>query len=562
MSTLSKETIETANGGDTASLQPSVSTQPAPAQIHSDAVSLEVPLKVHGSKVTEILRGVTPHTEPFEEQASSMIVFPHGGVLRMSTSVNAGQMLVLTNLKSRQDAICRVVKVRTYSNSSSYVEVEFTHRQPGYWGVYFESEAEQESLAKDPVDVVAPASESKPAKPVSSDSRFIHFGSQEEVQPAASSTTSASVARVVPGPTSSKTTAEIPTVNVSQAQTSLNSSTEGRNKAQATPPTTSAAAAGIRARESDAPAIAAKIEATSLPLSEATAKTAESTFGSRLSSPLSNEQSAEGSNWFLIATCGAALFLAIGGGILLLRHKSPDVATATVQPSVAQSPVTQPVTTPPPQPVSVTPSASKLATSLSTVRETPSPVVKPDKEMAVVKESPSISDSATQPQPIVAPAPASRTSMPSVFGTLNAHPVARRQNVTTTAPNVDAGAPSGGENALLGITSPPNSSALPPPAFNANVPMPVGGRIKKPELLSRVLPQYPMLARQAHTQGEVALQIVVDKSGSVSEAKAISGPATLRQAAIDAVRRWKYESPDLDGQAITVEMLVTVRFQL
>ena len=122
MSTLSKETIEA--GSNSAGSPTGSSAPPAPAQIHSDAVSLEVPLKVHGSKVTEVMRGIPPHTEPFEEQTSSMIVFPHGGVLRMSTSVNAGQMLVLTNLKSRQDAICRVVKVRTYSNSASYVEVE------------------------------------------------------------------------------------------------------------------------------------------------------------------------------------------------------------------------------------------------------------------------------------------------------------------------------------------------------------------------------------------------------------------------------------------------------
>src|ERR1700683_3934926 len=83
-------------------------------QLRADAVSMEIPVKVHGSRVTEVVREVTPHTEPFEEQPTTMIVFPQGGVLRMSTAVNTGQMLVLTNLKSRQDAICRVVKVRTF----------------------------------------------------------------------------------------------------------------------------------------------------------------------------------------------------------------------------------------------------------------------------------------------------------------------------------------------------------------------------------------------------------------------------------------------------------------
>src|ERR1700735_1825497 len=150
MSTLSKETTPGTIMGSTeltAGLQP----QTTAGQVHSDAVSLEVSLKVHGSKVTTPGNGAAPQTEPFEEQTSSMIVFPHGGVLRMSTAVNAGQMLVLTNLKSRQDAICRVVKVRTYSNLQGYVEVEFTHKQPGYWSVYFPSEG--------------PAIANKPAQP-------------------------------------------------------------------------------------------------------------------------------------------------------------------------------------------------------------------------------------------------------------------------------------------------------------------------------------------------------------------------------------------------------------
>ncbi len=66
-----------------------------------------------------------------------MIVFPQGSVIRMSTAVTVGQMLVVTNLKTRQDAICRVVKVRTFTNMQGYVEVEFTHKQEGYWGVQF-----------------------------------------------------------------------------------------------------------------------------------------------------------------------------------------------------------------------------------------------------------------------------------------------------------------------------------------------------------------------------------------------------------------------------------------
>src|ERR1700733_1579971 len=143
MAPLIKDSLDVANSSATeiaaapTSAPPKTATSTG-ATLRADALSLEVPVKVHGSRVTEVARGVAPHTEPFEEETGTMIVFPHGGVLRMSTAVTVSQMLVVTNLKTRQDAICRVVKVRTFTNLQGYVEVEFTHAQPGYWGTQFQ----------------------------------------------------------------------------------------------------------------------------------------------------------------------------------------------------------------------------------------------------------------------------------------------------------------------------------------------------------------------------------------------------------------------------------------
>ena len=142
MAPILKDAVEVANSATGS--QPGLQ-RPTGGAMRADALSLEVPVKVHGSRVKEVVRGVAPSTEPFEEQTSTMIVFPQGGVLRMSTQANVGQMLVLTNLKTKQDAICRVVKVRANSNLQSYVEVEFTSRQNGYWGVHFPSEGSASS---------------------------------------------------------------------------------------------------------------------------------------------------------------------------------------------------------------------------------------------------------------------------------------------------------------------------------------------------------------------------------------------------------------------------------
>src|SRR5208282_4863631 len=229
MAPLTKDAVETGNSPqESAVSQSNPQPKSGGGHLRSDAVSLEVPVKVHGSRLTEAVRGAAPQMQPFEEQTTTMIVFPQGGVLRMAASVGAGQMLVLTNLKSKQDAICRVLKVRSFPNMQAYVEVEFTQAQPGYWGVYFAADGSagspkvvpaappaapppevnqkndlEVSWAPAPTAPPAPkpietttypkqvrptvpsAPAHPPAKPVSA---FVSIGSQEDVQLAASST--------------------------------------------------------------------------------------------------------------------------------------------------------------------------------------------------------------------------------------------------------------------------------------------------------------------------------------------------------------------------------------
>jgi protein TonB len=86
------------------------------------------------------------------------------------------------------------------------------------------------------------------------------------------------------------------------------------------------------------------------------------------------------------------------------------------------------------------------------------------------------------------------------------------------------------------------------------------GGAKLPQLLVRVIPQYPPLAKQTHTEGDVMLEIAVDKTGNVTDAKVLSGPAALRIAAIGAVKRWKYQP--VEGQTDSVKMTVTIQFRL
>jgi TonB family protein len=81
-----------------------------------------------------------------------------------------------------------------------------------------------------------------------------------------------------------------------------------------------------------------------------------------------------------------------------------------------------------------------------------------------------------------------------------------------------------------------------------------------PQLLSHPAPVYPLLARENHTEGDVSIQLVIDKSGNVTSATVITGPLVLRDAALQAVRRWKYQP--LGAQATQAKALVTLRFRM
>jgi periplasmic protein TonB len=81
-------------------------------------------------------------------------------------------------------------------------------------------------------------------------------------------------------------------------------------------------------------------------------------------------------------------------------------------------------------------------------------------------------------------------------------------------------------------------------------------------LLAKTLPQYPAIAKAAHIQGAVVLQATISKSGSIQNLRVISGPPMLQQAAMDAVRSWRYKPYLLNGEPVEVETTINVVFNL
>jgi protein TonB len=100
------------------------------------------------------------------------------------------------------------------------------------------------------------------------------------------------------------------------------------------------------------------------------------------------------------------------------------------------------------------------------------------------------------------------------------------------------------------------------PLSAQTAPLRVGGNIGPPTKIRHVGPQMPDAARQARVQGIVILEITVDESGRVSDAKVLRSIPLLDQAALDAVRQWEYRPSLLNGVAVPVVMTVTVPFYL
>jgi protein TonB len=89
-----------------------------------------------------------------------------------------------------------------------------------------------------------------------------------------------------------------------------------------------------------------------------------------------------------------------------------------------------------------------------------------------------------------------------------------------------------------------------------------GKGLPEAQLLSQVPPVYPPLARQARIQGNVVLHVIIGPDGRVKEITLISGHPLLVQAAIDAVRQWRYKTTMLNGFPVAAGTTATVTFTL
>ena len=110
----------------------------------------------------------------------------------------------------------------------------------------------------------------------------------------------------------------------------------------------------------------------------------------------------------------------------------------------------------------------------------------------------------------------------------------------------------------------PDGDLIPPPQApeRQKEPVRVGGRIEPPVRLVFVEPVYPPIAVAARKEGLVILEALISEDGIVRDVRVLRPEPLFEQAALTAVRQWRFSPTLLNGERVAVVMTVTVGFRL
>ena len=247
------------------------------------------------------------------------------------------------------------------------------------------------------------------------------------------------------------------------------------------------------------------------------------------------EEEGKGKSKIWIAAIAAVLLLGFGGFYALNRKPAPKPAVAgqTVAQPADSTSLTQ-TAKPKPGPATPTATAATPATATETAENTVQPSPAPVQSAAMTQQldARSVLDKSSLKQQSDAGAP------PPPSG------------------NIDMGS-SGASPSVFTSKPAPTVTAAP-----SNRVISVAASIMAGRAISRTPPAYPAFARTARVDGAVVLHATISKAGTIENVSVISGPPMLRQAALDAVRTWRYKPYLLDNEPVQVETTVNVIFVL
>jgi TonB family protein len=622
--------------------------------------------------------------EPFSERSQTVLVFGHGAVLRISALLAPGQLVFLTNEKTKKEVVCVVVKSKTDGNAVGYVELRFTEPAPGFWGMRFPSDTVLPQAATRPAtQVSAPVPQKatpvptpvavKPVslplpigvKPVTTvPATPVNATPEIPKVPATPAPTASPVAlqstpvieRAAPSVASSplfaptETNAVLPTPIGGTASSSHQSTDELKQQAArlqdqlssllfaetpkpaasttqsasentaapelaqkvldltnftpaplpaqpakcVAPPTKSSTSSldveeikipawlAPLARESETPAAVQSSSGEPDSLTEVEAVVSEpaeekssaevheisprpevAIFGGQLlgESAQSADAAQSGSRTGLFLGIAASLLL-IAGGVWYSRQPGNAISgllggsSTTSQPSVTpaaepESAIAKPVSHPEVPVVAASSLPTPAPVTSAPVKNTSSaPAPRNSSPMATPASTPT-------PSPRNTP-PVEEPKKPAVGDVRLAKPMINRGKAASSAagelePSIDVSASANSTAPLTTLsTAHPNEPAA---------PVPIGGDVKPAKLIKSVPPVYPAMARTQHVSGNVQIDALIDADGNVGAMKVLSGPALLREAALQSLKQWKYQPAELNGKPTSTHLTVTLQFR-
>jgi periplasmic protein TonB len=172
--------------------------------------------------------------------------------------------------------------------------------------------------------------------------------------------------------------------------------------------------------------------------------------------------------------------------------------------------------------------------------------------------------------PVVPPPPMRRASTPRADQTpavsrdaapIEAPPTIGPETISTGLPDVGEldGVPNGIPGGL-----PTESGWMPPaaPPVDASNPVRITGGVTPPRRIAFVQPVYPPIAQSNGITGRVVIEAIIGPTGEVQSARVVRSVPLLDQAALTAVRQWKYTPTLLNGVPVSVILTVSVDFML
>jgi protein TonB len=497
--------------------------------IKTNMVAHEVRVKVTGARPGKN----AGERELFTEETTSVLVFENGGVIRLSAAVAPGQLLFLTNEESKREVVAQVKRKRTYRPTSCFVELEFAEPSPGFWSMEFSAatallpkdaqEAEAAALVNS-AETTADEPSEPPAAPTVEEVQAL----KREVEalrerlklmqtPAASEQAPAPVP--VPDAPPAPAMADVPLVE---------SHANGEPEAA---PSVAFTAKSLPIEHDPAPTQLTAAKQVLLPKSslDFTTSLPKAKGSLRAKGNFTPGFRAGALRLALLATA----LVITAAGAAWYKHWIPWKSAAKK------------------------PSVSVPASAVNAKTSTPMG----SQEAAEVHSESSNTKVASD-------APVTSLGMPSQSAALPNTPAPEAADAAESAAQPSASSESVAQPAVR--RTPPSTklaekrSTVRPTAIAAtgSVAPPAGdSAIVPPKLIKSVRAVASLGAVRDFETGNVVIDAVVGTAGEVKVINVLSGPPSLRDAAVEALKQYRYEPATRNGQPVPAHVTVTIHFR-